>query len=38
MLARERVITEPSDEARNFYAKSSFGTIIESWKSAIIPS
>ncbi|MBN1793096.1 tRNA-intron lyase [Candidatus Woesearchaeota archaeon] len=29
MFARERVITEASDEARTFYAKSVFGTIIE---------
>jgi tRNA-intron endonuclease, archaea type len=29
MFARERVITESSDDARNFYARSSFGTIIE---------
>jgi tRNA-intron endonuclease, archaea type len=28
-FARERVITESSDEARNFFAKSSFGNIIE---------
>jgi tRNA-intron endonuclease, archaea type len=32
IFARERVITEPSDEARNFYAKSSFGTVIENGK------
>jgi tRNA-intron endonuclease, archaea type len=32
IFARERVITESSDEARTFYAKSSYGTIIDNGK------
>jgi tRNA-intron endonuclease, archaea type len=32
IFARERVITESSDPAREFYARSSYGTIIEGGK------
>jgi len=32
IFARERVLTESSDEARNFYAKSAYGQIIEGGK------
>jgi tRNA-intron endonuclease, archaea type len=32
IFARERVITESTDEARTFYAKSSYGTIIDGGK------
>jgi tRNA-intron endonuclease, archaea type len=32
MFARERVLTEASDEARNFYAKSAYGQMIEGGK------
>jgi len=32
VFARERVITESSDEAREFYSQSRFGTIIEDGK------
>ncbi|MBN2052245.1 tRNA-intron lyase [Candidatus Woesearchaeota archaeon] len=32
MFARERVLTESNDEARNFYAKSAYGQIIDGGK------
>jgi tRNA-intron endonuclease len=32
IYARERVITESSDEARNFYAKSAYGQMLEGGK------
>jgi tRNA-intron endonuclease len=32
MFARERVLTEATDEARNFYSKSAYGQVIEGGK------